>query len=70
MGTLYAVKICKGHSYGGASEGGQLMVTEPIARSLIGSKVAKAVDKLPPLPKASKPGTKSVRAGAVAHKAV
>lgn len=68
--TYYAVKINTGHSYGGANEGGIAHVTEPIARTLIRSGVATAVDDLPPETKASEPGTKKVSAAKVTAKAV
>lgn len=65
---LYRVKVAKGHSIQGADEGNTVMVTEPIARTLIKSGAAEEMDKLPPLPKFSNAGTKAVREGAVAHK--
>ncbi len=66
----YRIKIKRGHNYAGASEGNTTSVTEPIARTLIDSGVAEAVDKLPPVTKASEGGTKRVSAAKVAHKAV
>lgn len=68
MTKLYRVRVCRGHSIQGADEGNTVLVTEPVARSLIKSGAAVEMDKLPPLPKFSNAGTKAVRSGAVAHK--